>query len=252
MKPVDKLSFQLYSARTLAPIEKQFELLADVGYRRVEPFAGLLDDVPRLRRLLDRHRMTAPTIHIGIDRLRADFKAMTRTCKELGVLTVFAPAPPGRERDGGAAQWRALGQELAKLGEAFSAEDLTFGWHNHHWEYQRSPEGKFYLDIMFAEAPELVWEADVAWIARAGADPVAEIGRHNGRLVGCHVKDIAPPGQCADEDGWADPGHGVLDWAALRAAMTAADVELLVVEHDKPNDVARFARRAFETVSTWS
>jgi hypothetical protein len=44
----------------------------------------------------------------------------------------------------------------------------------------------------------------------------------------------------------------VLDWGALRVAMTQAAVDLYVVEHDKPNDVARFARRAFETVSRWT
>ena len=66
------------------------------------------------------------------------------------------------------------------------------------------------------------------------------------------MKDIAPPGQCLDEDGWADPGHGVLDWAALVAAMQGIGVKLLVVEHDKPNDVARFARRAAEAVSRWT
>jgi sugar phosphate isomerase/epimerase len=252
MKPIDGLSFQLYSARALEPLERQFELIADVGYRRVEPFGALLGDVPRLQRLLDVHGMTAPTLHVGMDRLRADIQAVARICKDLDVQTVFAPAPLIGERDGGEAQWRALGKELAQLGKALNFEGLTFGWHNHHWEYQKSSEGKPYLDIMFAQAPDLVWEADVAWIARGGADPVAELRRHRSRLVACHLKDIAPPGQCADEDGWADPGHGVLDWAALRAAMKECEVELFVVEHDKPNDVARFARRAFETVSNWS
>ena len=43
-----------------------------------------------------------------------------------------------------------------------------------------------------------------------------------------------------------------MDWAALRAAMTEAGVSLFVAEHDKPNDVARFARRARETVASWT
>jgi hypothetical protein len=34
--------------------------------------------------------------------------------------------------------------------------------------------------------------------------------------------------------------------------MKEAGVKLFVVEHDKPNDVERFARRAGETVSSWS
>jgi hypothetical protein len=34
--------------------------------------------------------------------------------------------------------------------------------------------------------------------------------------------------------------------------MTEAGVSLFVAEHDKPSDVARFARRARETVATWT
>jgi sugar phosphate isomerase/epimerase len=252
MKPTDTLSFQLYSARTMQPLEKQFELLAGLGYKRVEPFAGLLGDPERLKRLLDKHDMSAPSCHVGLDRLRSDIKATIKTCKDLGVQTVFAPAPPVDERDGGEAEWRAIGKELASIGKIVNAEGLTFGWHNHNWEYRKAKDGRLYLDIMFAEAPDAVWQADLAWIVRGDGDPVAELKRHNSRVVSCHVKDIAPAGQCLDEDGWADPGHGVLDWVALRAAMKDAGVKLLVVEHDKPNDVARFARRAIETISHWT
>jgi sugar phosphate isomerase/epimerase len=251
MKPIDALSFQLYSARAMEPLERQFAMLAGLGYKRVEPFGGLLGDPARLKRLLDQHGMTAPTCHVGLDRLRADLTATIAICRDLGVQTVFAPAPPIGERDGDEAKWRALGQELAQLGRRVTAEGLGFGWHNHNWEYQKA-DGRFYLDVMFAEAPDLLWQADLAWIARGGGDPVAELRRHKSRVVSCHIKDIAPAGQCVDEDGWADPGHGVLDWTSIRAATTEAGVKSLVVEHDKPNDVARFARRAAETISRWA
>jgi sugar phosphate isomerase/epimerase len=252
MKPIDQLSFQLYSARGMEPLEAQFELLASIGYRRVEPYGGLLADPQRLKRLLDRHRMAAPSCHVGLDRLRGDLAATIEVCKDLGVEIMLAPAPPLGERDGDETAWRALGQELARIGAAVNAAGLRFGWHNHHWEYRTAADGRTYLDVMFAAAPDLLWQPDLAWITRGGADPVAELRRHQDRVVAAHIKDIAPAGQCLDEDGWADPGHGVLDWGALRAAMTQAGVELYVVEHDKPNDVARFARRAFETVSHWA
>ena len=135
MKPIDGLSFQLYSARTLEPLERQFELLAGLGYRRVEPFGGLLAEPARLKRLLDQHGMTAPSCHVGLDRLRADVRAAIGICRDLGMRTIFAPAPPLGERDGGEAEWRALGQELAPLGKIVHAEGLAFGWHNHNWEY---------------------------------------------------------------------------------------------------------------------
>jgi sugar phosphate isomerase/epimerase len=233
MKPIDRLSFQLYSARELQPLAAQFKLLASLGYKLVEPFGGLFNDVPALKGLMAEHGMTAPTAHVGLG-------------------TIFAPAPPMGEREGDEAHWRKLGRELNTIGKIVAGEGLKFGWHNHHWEYGKAASGKTYLDCMFEEAPDLLWEADLAWIVRGGGDPAAELARHKGRVVAAHVKDIAPTGQCLDEDGWADPGHGVLDWTALLAAMKAAGVDLFVVEHDKPNDVARFARRAQATVANWT
>jgi sugar phosphate isomerase/epimerase len=251
MTPIEGLSFQLYSARTLEPLEAQFELLAGLGYKKVEPFGGLFNDPQKLKGQLERHGMSAPTAHVGLDRLRADPVAAVRMCRDLGIQTIYAPAPPPGERDGGEAEWTALGRELDRIGKIVTAEDLKFGWHNHHWEYALAADGKRYIDILLEQAPVLLWQADIAWMVRGGADPVAELRRYAGRIEAVHVKDLAPAGQCVDEDGWADPGHGVLDWATLLPVLKQIGVTQFVAEHDKPNDVARFARRAYATVASW-
>jgi sugar phosphate isomerase/epimerase len=251
MTTLDSLSFQLYSARTLEPLEAQFELLAGLGYTKVEPYGGLLNDPQRLKNQLEAHGLSAPTTHVGMDRLRSDPAAAVRLCRELGVQTIYAPAPPLGERDGGEAEWTALGRELNRIGKIVTNEGLKFGWHNHHWEYARAADGRRFIHIILEEASDMLWEADLAWIVRGGADPVAEVKRYAGRIEAVHVKDIAPAGQCADEDGWADPGHGVLDWSTLVPVLSEIGVTLFVAEHDKPNDVARFARRAFAAVASW-
>ncbi len=251
MTPIEGLSFQLYSARTVEPLEAQFELLARIGYKKVEAFGGLLSDPQRLKSQLEVHGLSMPTSHVGLDRLRADPVAATQLCRGVGVQTIYAPAPPIGEREGGEAEWSALGRELDRIGKIVTAEGLKFGWHNHHWEYARAADGRRFIDIMLEQAPDILWEADLAWIVRGGADPVAELKRYSGRIEAVHVKDLAPAGQCADEDGWADPGHGVLDWSTLVPVLREIGVTLFVAEHDKPNDVARFARRAFATVASW-
>lgn len=247
----DGLSFQLYSARSMEPLEKQFELLARVGYRKVEPYGGLFGDTGRLKALIQQHGMSAPSAHVGLDRLRDDAAGTARLCRDIGIETIFAPAPPMGERDGGEAEWRGIGRELNEIGKAVSGEGLQFGWHNHHWEYGKASDGRTFLDVMFEAAPDAVWECDLAWVVRGGADPVAELRRHAGRVKAVHIKDIAPAGQCADEDGWADVGHGVLDWAAILPVLKELGVTLFVAEHDKPNDVERFATRTLETVKSW-
>ena len=79
MTPIDGLSFQLYSARTIEPLEAQFELLAGLGYKKVEPFGGLFGDPQKLKSQLDAHGMSAPSAHVGLDRLRADPVAASRS-----------------------------------------------------------------------------------------------------------------------------------------------------------------------------
>src|SRR5437762_9026857 len=154
MTPIEGLLFQLYSARTLEPLEAVFELLAGLGYKKVEAFGGLLNAPQRLKRQLEVHRMSMPSAHVGLDRLRADPVAAVRLCRDLGVQTIYAPAPPPGERDGGEVEWTALGRELDRIGKIVTAEGLKFGWHNHNWEYAKAADGRRYIDLLLEQAPE--------------------------------------------------------------------------------------------------
>ena len=62
-----------------------------------------------------------------------------------------------------------------------------------------------------------------------------------------HVMDVAAPGAGLDEKGFADLGHGVMDWQRLWDASVDAGAQLMVVEHDLPSDWRRFARRSIVT-----
>ena len=100
-------------------------------------------------------------------------------------------------------------------------------------------------------APELDWQADIAWIARSGADPFAWIERYGPRIKAVHVKDLAPPGKNTDEDGWASVGAGTLPWPELMAALRAAGTRHFVMEHDKPRDDIAFARASIATAQNY-
>jgi sugar phosphate isomerase/epimerase len=91
-------------------------------------------------------------------------------------------------------------------------------------------------------------ELDLAWVRVAGHDPVAWINKYAGKIAAVHVKDIAPDGTCLDEDGWADVGHGIMDWAAIHSALQGAGITHYVAEHDNPNDDKRFATRSLAAI----
>ena len=136
-------------------------------------------------------------------------------------------------------------------GAPIRAEGLNFAWHNHDFEFVPTAEGVIPQEALFEGGPGLSWEMDVAWVIKGGEDPLEWIEAHGHRLVAAHVKDIAPAGENLDEDGWADVGHGEVDWPAIMAALRDVGVCNFIMEHDNPSDDARFARRSLASAKAY-
>ena len=244
-------SIQLYSARNFPPLEANLALVARLGYTQVEPFGGQFDDPAALAVAIRAEGLTAPTAHIGLDMLKDSAKTID-AAGTVGIKTIYCPAIPKEDRSQDEGKWDALADTLAGLAEIYSRAGFGFGWHNHDFEFVPTASGKLPMNILLDRAPSLQWEVDVAWLVRGGQAPAPWFAQYGQRITGIHVKDIAPAGEALDEDGWADVGHGTLGWTALYQdikANTAA--RYFVMEHDKPNDFERFARRSIETVRKW-
>src|SRR5690606_32364256 len=114
-----------------------------------------------------------------------------------------------KDRPTDAAGWTALGQELGRISTQVRAKGMRLAYHNHDFELIDF-NGKTGLELLFAAAgPDLQTELDLAWVARAGYDPVVMLGKFEGRLFAVHAKDNAPEGQAEDEGGFAAVGQGV-------------------------------------------
>jgi sugar phosphate isomerase/epimerase len=241
-------SFQLYSARNFQPWDKVVQTLAKLGYKQVEGFGGLYGNSLGLRADLDKNGLAMPSGHFSLDMLENDFDTAYRVAKNLGMELVACPHIAAEQRPSDAAGWREFGKRLGKVGAAFSKSNLAFAWHNHDFEFKKLPDGSVPMQHILDGAPDIGWEIDVAWVIRGGADPVKWIDDHAKRIVAVHVKDIAPAGQAKDEDGWADVGHGTVDWASLVEQLRKkTPAKYYVMEHDNPSDFERFARRSIET-----
>jgi sugar phosphate isomerase/epimerase len=242
------LSIQLYSLRTLPGLAEILDTVQAAGYRNVELIGSHLDDAANVRKQLDARGLAVSSSHVGMAALRERFDAVMAACKTLGFTQIFMPSVPPDERQSVEPYWTQLGSELGQMALRAKDRGIELGYHNHHWELNVQADGRSALDCLFAGAGDapLTWQADVAWLVRGGADPVALMQQHKARVVSVHAKDLAPAGTKLDEDGWADVGHGVLDWRG-RLAQAAIDngARWLVAEHDKPSDPARFARNSF-------
>jgi sugar phosphate isomerase/epimerase len=245
------VSFQLYSARNFPPLDDVLGRLARLGYTQVEGFGGLYGDAANLAASLKKHGLTMPTAHFGLAQLQDASTAM-KTAETLGIETLFCPAIPKEDRSQDESKWVELGDTLAALGETFRKAGYGFGWHNHDFEFVPTSSGKLPMDIILDAAPDNEWEVDVAWVVRGKQDPLPWLQKHGARITAVHVKDIAPAGEATDEDGWADVGHGTMDWQALYTAIkTHTKARHFVMEHDNPSDVDRFAERSLTAVRAW-
>ncbi|VAW23742.1 Sugar phosphate isomerases/epimerases [hydrothermal vent metagenome] len=239
-----EFSFQLYSARNFPPVAGIFPKLKALGYRQVEGFGGLYDQADELAAALKDNDLTMPTGHFGLDMLE-DISGSIEIAEKLGIKTLICPAIPSEQRRQNSDGWKNLADKLAALGESYNKEGFKFGWHNHNFEFVATESGKLPMELLLDGAPDIIWQCDVAWLVKGKQEPLSWFERYGKRIASIHVKDIAPAGQCADEDGWADVGHGIMDWKALFAAIgEKTSCTSFVMEHDNPNDVMRFASRS--------
>ena len=243
-----RLSFQLYSARKFPPLKDTLAMLAKIGYREVEGYGGIYEKPAALRKLLDANGLTMPTGHFGIDMLEGDRAKVLELATMLGMRHIYAPYIQPDQRPKTAVGFKKLGKRLALMGQWARSQGFTFGWHNHDFEFVKLETGETPHEILFAAAPMMDWECDVAWIARAKQNPIPWIKRYADRITSVHVKDIAPKGECADEDGWIDVGKGTVNWAAAFTALQSSRALHYIIEHDNPKDVERFAKRSFDFV----
>jgi sugar phosphate isomerase/epimerase len=242
------ISYQLYSARRFPPVQPVLEAVAAIGYDAVEPYGALYEEDPAaFRHVLDRLGLRCPTAHMPLQGLEHDREKYFRIARTLGVETIVVPYLLPEERPAEPEGWRAIARQLAEHAAAAAEAGFGLAWHNHDFEYRALADGSRPIDILLA-APNVLWEADVGWIARAGMSPLTELTRHADRLIAVHAKDLAPAG-ATSEDGWADVGAGVIDWRSLWPLIDRSQARALVVEHDNPADWRRSAERSFACLS---
>ena len=236
-------SYQLYSSRDFGPMPETFGMLAALGYAHVEGYGPVYEDLDATKKALDETGLTMPSGHFAMDMVENNPDRVIEIAKALGIRKIIVPYLMPADRPTDAAGWTAFGKRLAAAGKLLQDAGFQFGWHNHDFEFIALPTGELPIDLILANE-SVGFEFDVAWAAVAGQDPADVIAQYGDRIIAAHVKDRAPAGQNANEDGWADAGHGTLDWPGHFSALKAAGCDLFIMEHDKPADDNRFASRA--------
>ncbi len=245
-------SYQLYCSRNFGPMARTMSMVADLGYVGVEGYGALYADpaaVAATKAALEDTGLKMPSGHFGLPQLSADPDGVMEIAQALGIQHIYCPFLAPEDRPSDADGWAAFGQQLSMIGTPFKDAGLTFGWHNHAFEFEPLADGTLPIDAMLS-GTDLSFEFDVAWADVAGANPLDTIAKYGNRITAAHVKDRAIPGTNEAEDDWADLGRGTIDWGKMLGALRDAGCSHFVMEHDNPSDDARFARASLAHAKT--
>ncbi len=223
------IALQLYSIREElgANFESGVRRIADMGYAGVEPagFPGTTQE--QAAKLFAELDLAVPSAHVALP--VGDAKQETLdTMRALGSTRIVSGLGPDNFQT-----MDLIKASCDKFNEASAVaidNGMTFGIHNHWWEF--SPmDGRLVYEIMLEHlAPEVFFEVDTYWVKTAGADPAAVVRELGERAPLLHIKD----GPCAKGESMTAVGEGIMDFHSIVEA--AGDTaEWMIVELDRCN-----------------
>lgn len=118
---------------------------------------------------------------------------------------------------------------LNKTGEACKKAGVTLCYHNHDAEF-KSIDGLVPYDVFLSQlSSDIKMELDLAWVSKAGVDPVELFKKHPGRFPLWHVKDFDKEFKTL-----MPVGSGVIDFKRIFDHAKVAGLVHPFVEHDMP------------------
>jgi sugar phosphate isomerase/epimerase len=242
---LEKIGLQLYTVRR--EMEKDFEgtlaQVGKIGFREVE-LAGLFGHAPGdARATLERHGLSAPSMHVDLAAIRKGFSRTLEEGKALGVTYVICAWLAPEERTS-LDQYKGHAELFNRSGEDAKKAGIQFGFHCHDFEFAPIQNTVPY-DLLLKETdPSLVqMEMDLYWITRAGADPLHYFQAYPGRFPLVHVKDM----DATPRKFFTEVGKGVIDFKRIFAQSQLAGIRHYFVEQDETAGPAvDSARQSFE------
>jgi sugar phosphate isomerase/epimerase len=219
-----RIGLQLYSVKEACAedLDGTIAEVARQGYAGVEPWN--LHDRPATawRELLDRDGLVACGWHVRLERIEDEPEAVVEDARALSLERLVVPSLRWPDTLAGVDE---LVERVRRAAERLAQDGIALGFHNHGHELEPR-EGVTPLERLAALDPQLLFlEIDVGWAYRGGADPVALLRQHAGRVPLIHLKD-----EQSREGPSAVVGEGVVPIGEVIEASGAAGVDWLVVE----------------------
>jgi len=252
----DKLGLQLYSLHEelAADLPGTLARIAGLGFKNVEIYGFLGRTPEQFKAELDRAGLRAVGYHVQLGQLQSDVPGIIGESKILGIGHVgvawIKPASAGPDDGITAHDVDVAADAFNKACPALKGAGLHVFYHLHGFEFRRDDTGRTLLDRFLAEADPACVElqVDVFWVAQAGVDPVALLGRYPDRVKLLHLKDIRKGAAIGDMAGHAPKqdfvalGEGSVDWPRLLTAARQDGVEWYILEDESADVIPQLKR----------
>ena len=226
------IAVQVYSVREEA--ERDFagtmKKLGEMGYDGVE-LAGLYGkSAEEIRDSIKAAGLTAISAHVSYDELAGDLEKTLQDYETIGCRYIVIPWL-GEDRRFGAALYEETIKGIPVIAEGCKKHGMTLLYHNHDFEFAKTPDGTYALDQLYAEVPADVLgaEPDTCWIKVGGPDPSEWLKKYSGRCPLVHVKDFR---RKADGVDLLALGEGEQDFPTLVKTAKECGAQWLVIEQD--------------------
>lgn len=242
------IALQLYSVREDAAkdFSSTLQEVQEMGYDGVE-LAGLYGHTAEeVRAALDSAGLPAISAHVPLSDILADSSLLGQYAA-IGCRYVAIPFLPPEQRPNTPAFADVLGN-LERIGAECKALGMTLLYHNHDFEFEKMPDGRYGLDYLYdtVSADLLQTEIDTCWVRVSGVDPAEYIRKYSGRCPVVHLKDfvgarsermyelIGIAGDKAESQQFQfrAVGYGVQDFPPILEAAREAGAGWVVVEQD--------------------
>jgi sugar phosphate isomerase/epimerase len=231
------IGLQLYTLRQQVESElpKTLAAVRAAGYDEVELYWNIYrHPAADLRRMIVDAGLVAPSGHFDYDGLESKLEY----ARELGLKYLVCPMLPkqmwtsAKGFHDAADQFNEWGAKVQKLG-------MTFGFHNHNYEFRRFGEQTGFDILMQNTDPKLVkLEMDCYWITQAGRDPAAMLAQYKDRVRMLHLKDRKPGFASSQElnkaaEHFTEFGTGSIRWQPIVAEAKSIGVQHYFIEQDE-------------------
>ena len=226
------IAVQVYSVREEAECDfaGTMKKLGEMGYDGVE-LAGLYGkSAEEIRDSIKAAGLTAISAHVSYDELAGDLEKTLQDYETIGCRYIVIPWL-GEDRRFGAALYEETIKGIPVISEGCKKHGMTLLYHNHDFEFAKTPDGTYALDQLYAEVPADVLgaEPDTCWIKVGGPDPSEWLKKYSGRCPLVHVKDFR---RKADGVDLLALGEGEQDFPTLVKTAKECGAQWLVIEQD--------------------